>query len=115
VTILAHRLRHQLTLESKVQTQDPNTGAVVTSWQTVDTLAAEVAPLSAREYIVGQQVDSKITTRITIRYRPDITTDMRLIDSQGLHIYQIEGVLGDLKSGLEYLTLPCSEGVNDGR
>jgi SPP1 family predicted phage head-tail adaptor len=113
--LLAARLRHRLTLESKVQTQDPTTGAVVTSWQTVDTIAAEVAPLSAREYLVGQQVDSKITTRITIRYRPDVTSDMRLLDEQGSHVYQIEGVLSDVKSGLEYLTLPCSEGVNDGR
>jgi SPP1 family predicted phage head-tail adaptor len=115
MSILSARLRHRLTLQSKTQTQDPNTGAVVTAWQTVDELPAEVVPLSAREYLVGQQVDSKITTRITIRYRPDVNTDMRLLDAQGDHIYQIEGVLGDQKSGLEYLTLPCSEGVNDGR
>jgi SPP1 family predicted phage head-tail adaptor len=115
MTILSARLRHRLTLQSKTLTKSPITGAVITSWQTVDEIPAEVAPLSAREYLVGQQVDSKITTRITIRYRPDVTSDMRLVDVQGNHTYQIEGVLGDVKSGIEYLTLPCSEGVNDGR
>ncbi|TKE23299.1 head-tail adaptor protein, partial [Klebsiella pneumoniae] len=29
-------------------------------------------------------------------------------------IYNIEGVLPDPRSGREYLTLPCSEGDNDG-
>lgn len=57
-------------------------------------------------------IAGEITTRITIRFRPGVTRMNRILFRGG--IYNIEGVLPDPKSGREYLTLPCSEGVNDG-
>ncbi|HDG7399279.1 phage head closure protein, partial [Klebsiella pneumoniae] len=53
-----------------------------------------------------------VTTRITIRYREGVTRKHRIL-FRG-RIYNIEGVLPDPRSGREYLTLPCSEGANDG-
>ena len=49
---------------------------------------------------------------ILIRYRDDIASAWRVVH-KGC-VYNIEGVLPDDNSGLEYLTLPCSQGVNDG-
>ena len=37
---------------------------------------------------------------------------MRVV--HGGKVYNIHGVLPDMRSGLEYLTLPVSEGVSDG-
>jgi head-tail adaptor len=54
-------------------------------------------------------VQSQVSARITIRQRSGITAAMRVV--HGSKVYQIEGVLPDKESGLEYLTLPCSEGV----
>lgn len=108
----AGKLRHRVQLQMKEKVQDPVTGAIESVWQDVSTLWAQVAPLSVREFIAAQAEQGEVTTRITIRYRADITRQHRLV-YRG-KIYNIEGVLPDQKSGREYLTLPCSEGVNDG-
>lgn len=120
MTALSQKLRHRLTLQEKVTTQDPHSGAVVTAWQDLDVdMPAAIEPLSAREFLVAQQMASKVTARVTIRARESgrtvMSNDMRLIDNDTGRIYNIEGVLPDKDSGREYLTLPVSEGVNDGR
>lgn len=108
----AGKLRHRVSLQEPVKTQNPSTGAVVNSWQEVTKLWAEVAPLSAREFVGAQATQSQVTTRITIRFRSDVTAKHRIV--YGGKMFNIEGVLADDKSGRDYLTLPCSEGVNDG-
>ncbi|MBK0003169.1 phage head closure protein [Erwinia sp. S38] len=108
----AGKLRHRVRLQQKVSQQDPVTGAVEPSWLDVATLWAEVSPLSVREFIAAQAGQGEVTTRIKIRYRPGITRHHRILYRE--QIFNIEGVLPDPKSGREYLTLPCSEGVNDG-
>ncbi|HGO5393639.1 TPA: phage head closure protein [Klebsiella michiganensis] len=108
----AGKLRYRITLQARMQVQDPVSGAVETTWADISTLWAEVAPLSAREFIAAQATQNEITTRITIRFRTGVTPKHRIL-YRG-KIYNIEGVLPDANSGREYLTLPCSEGVNDG-
>lgn len=108
----AGKLRNRITLQEPVKEQNPTTGAVINTWRDVATLWAEVAPLSAREFIAAQASQGEVTTRITIRYREGVTLKHRIL-FRG-RIYNIEGVLPDPRSGREYLTLPCSEGANDG-
>ncbi|QBR52661.1 phage head closure protein [Erwinia sp. QL-Z3] len=108
----AGKLRHRIILQMPVKTQSPTTGAVLNAWGDVAGLWADVVDLSAREFIAAQAAQSEITTRITIRYRDDVTSKHRF--SFKGQIYNIHGALADDKSGLEYLTLPCSKGVNDG-
>ena len=47
-----------------------------------------------------------------IRYRSEIGPSWRIVHRET--IYNIAGVLPDKDSGLEYLTIPVSAGVNDG-
>lgn len=108
----AGKLRHRVSLQKPVKTQNPSTGAVVNSWEEIAKPWAEVAPLSAREFVAAQATQSEVTTRITIRFRSDVTSKHRIVYAG--KIFNIEGVLADDKSGRDYLTLPCSEGVNDG-
>lgn len=108
----AGKLRHRVMLQHKVSVQNPLTGAVTPEWQDIKKVWADVVPLSAREFIAAQATQAEITTRITIRYRSGLTNANRIVFRD--RIYNIEGVLPDAVSGLEYLTLPCSEGVNDG-
>ena len=75
----AGNLRHSVTLQRKQQTQNPQTGAMVTTWVTEATVPAAVEPLSAREFIAAQAVQSDVSVRITMRYRPGITSAMRLL------------------------------------
>lgn len=108
----AGKLRHRITLQKPVKTQSPTTGAVINTWADVANLWADVVDLSARDFVAAQATQSEVTSRITVRYRDDITDKHRIL-FRG-RIYNIHGVLADDKSGLEYLTLPCSQGVNDG-
>lgn len=112
MALAAGRLRHRVTIQQPVHTQDPDTGAMTTTWADVAEVAAEVAPMSVREFIASAAMQSQVTARITIRYRPGIDASMRVVHKD--RIYNIQGVLSDPESGLEYLTLPCSEGTNEG-
>ncbi|MCS5873598.1 phage head closure protein [Klebsiella pneumoniae subsp. pneumoniae] len=108
----AGKLRNRITPAGAGKRTEPDNGAVINTWRDVATLWAEVAPLSAREFIAAQASQGEVTTRITIRYREGVTRKHRIL-FRG-RIYNIEGVLPDPRSGREYLTLPCSEGSNDG-
>lgn len=108
----AGKLRHRIMLQQPVETQNEDTGSIVEGWEDVKCIWAEVYALSAREFVASHAVQSEVTTRITIRCRSDITNRHRFV-YRG-RIYNIQGVLPDPDSGIEYMTLPCSEGVNDG-
>ncbi len=110
--IAAGRLRHRVQLQRQVYGQSPATGAQTVSWEPLADVWAEVAPLSAREFVAAKAIDSEVTLRVTIRHREGVTDKCRVL-FRG-KILNIHGVLPDPVSGLEYLTLPCSEGVNDG-
>lgn len=108
------KLRHRLTLQSPVETQDQQSGSITTTWQEVDKIWAAIEPISAREFTASASEQTKISTRITIRYRSDITDEMRFHHASKNIYYDIHGVLSDKDSGLEYLTLPCSTGMKYG-
>lgn len=110
----AGKLRHRVSLQAPVETQDPNTGEIIYSWVAVDTLWASIEPLSARDFIAARSEQSQISARIVIRFRENISPKMRIVHIKTGDIYNIEGVLPDAKSGREYLTLPVSTGVSDG-
>ncbi|MFT7337628.1 MAG: SPP1 family predicted phage head-tail adaptor [Marinobacter maritimus] len=109
----AGKLRHRVTIQQPGQTQDPVTGEMLNGWTDYAKAWASVEPLSVKEFIASEAGQSEVTARITIRHREGITPKMRVLHRG--KIYNIKGVLADPKSGLEYLTLPCSEGVNDGQ
>lgn len=107
MTLAAGKLRHRVRIEDLVTAQDSN-GDIVQTWQNfADNVAAAIEPLSARELVQSQAVQSEVSARITIRWLPGVKATMRIV--QGLTVYRIHGVLGDKDSGREYLTLPVSE------
>lgn len=110
--IAAGRLRHRLLFQRPGYTYDPETNAQIAGWEDIGYIYCEVAPLSARELIAAQAEDSEVTLRVVIRHRSDINNKCRILFRD--KILNIHGVQADQISGLEYLTLPCSEGLNDG-
>ena len=108
----AGKLNKRILLQRPVKVQSPVTGAVANGWADQAELWANVTDLSARDFVAAQAGQSEVTTRITIRWRDDVTDKHRIL-YRG-RVYDIQGVLEDDKSGREYLTLPCSRGVNDG-
>lgn len=108
----AGKLRHRIKIQAPGMSQDPVTGEMVQGWTDLASVWASVEPLSARDFIAAQSNQSEISARIVIRYRPGILPTMRIIHRG--KVYGIQGVLADKDSGLEYLTLPVTEGVGDG-
>lgn len=117
MTLKAGRLRHRVALQSPTYTQDTTTGEMVPSWTAQGTVSAAIEPLSAREFLAAQAVQSQITTKIVIRYRDDVAATWRavhMVNGVAGKVYNVHGAISDPDSGLEWLTLPCSTGVNTG-
>jgi SPP1 family predicted phage head-tail adaptor len=107
--IAAGSLRHRVTLQQPVQSRNETTGEAIDVWVAVDEVWAAVEPLSAREFIQSAALQAEVVARITIRYRSDLLPTWRIV--HGDKTYSIEGILADKESGVEYLTLPVSQGV----
>jgi SPP1 family predicted phage head-tail adaptor len=104
---------HRMTLQRLAAgDQDQETGATPQTWQTVTNLWGAIEYLSARDFIAAQAQESEVVARIEIPFRAGVLAGMRLLHRD--KFYDITGVLPDKKSGREYLTLPCSEGLIDG-
>lgn len=108
----AGELRHRITIEEKVITRDDFGGEVSTWMKWAENVPAAIAPLSGREFMTANTELGQVTTRFVIRYRPGVAPLMRIIHDGKL--YNIAAVLPDQKSGRVSLTLPCTEGTNDG-
>lgn len=117
MTISAGELCHRVRIERKVQSRSSGTGAISWTWETIPNGRdwAAIEPLSAREFVAAAAVQSKVTGRIKMRYRGDVTSAMRVVHESKNVAYSIEGPpLADKKSGVEYMTLAVGAGVNLG-
>lgn len=112
MSLKAGQLRHRITLEAPVYTQDPVSGEMVRTWEDRGSVWAAIEPLSVREFIQAQAIQSQVSVRFMIRYREDVQPDWRIVHKG--KFYNPAGFLADKWSGLEYLTIPASEGVNEG-
>lgn len=106
-------LRHRVDIQTRTDVQDATTGEVVPTWANLyASVPAKIEPLSVNAFIQSQSEQSGIVARITIRYRSGLTGNMRILHN-GV-VYNPAGFLPDKESGQEYLTAPCSLGVNEG-
>ena len=70
-------LRHRVTIQYRVESQNPD-GGIVWSWLNHATVWAAIEPLMRREYFAAAQVQSDVSVRIRMRHRTDIHTTMRI-------------------------------------
>lgn len=126
MSIEAGRLRHRVRIErmdylrdsAGEAIQDPETGQIARDWVEVDEVWAAIEPVSVREFIQSQAMQSAVSARIMIRHRDDVDAGCRLVHvrlNRPDVIYNPAGILADKDSGLEYLTIPCTQGVNEGQ
>lgn len=115
--LAAGKLRHRITLQTPQPSQDSNgnwqadNGEPLIEWETLGTVWAAILPLTARELIAAQSEHSKVTGKIVIRYRGDGYYAMRAYHAAKGQYYNIEGIIADSDSGIEFLTLAVSEGM----
>lgn len=73
-------MRHQITFQQESRADDDGGGAALT-WADIatdPTVWAKVEPLSGNEALRGMQLEARVTHRITMRQRLDITAKMRV-------------------------------------
>lgn len=70
-------LRHRIILQKFVETTDEE-GFSTQEWQDVATVWASVENLYGREYWQAAAIQAENTVKFIIRYRNDITNDMRI-------------------------------------
>lgn len=101
-------LRHRITIQEERDGGKNRFNEQIKTWEDIATVWASIEPISGREYWAGQQVQSEITHRIRIRYRPGIKPAMRVLYQNRL--FEIESVI-DYQERHEFLQLMCKEVV----
>ncbi len=72
------KLRCRITLQQAARTGDGGGGASL-DWLQIATLWARIEPQKGNERVRYEGIESIITHKITLHYRPGITTGMRFI------------------------------------
>lgn len=88
--VLAGNMRQRIRIEQPVVVPD-GLGGGTRSWQTLTTVWAEIHTLSGDERFDAGKLASTVTHRITLRWRNDITPEMRVVF--GTRIFAIRAVL----------------------
>lgn len=75
------KLRDQVRIERRTSSQDATYGTQTVTWATLATVAAEVQdvlPSRGERQAAGLKMENR-PARIRMRYRTDVTSDMRLV------------------------------------
>lgn len=113
--IRAGDLRNRITLQTRVTAQDPS-GQPVESWVDAFKCWASISPLTGRELIAAQQVQSSVTHNITVRYRrefgdPKTVANMRAV--YGVRVFNIHACMNQEERN-RAVDLLVEEGLNNG-
>lgn len=113
--MLAPKLRHRITIERLVETQDPTTGAVSETWVTfASDVPAEVKPISSGEILRADAGQSTARYRFVVR-QPSVAgmSGKMRIAHESLYFNIIGEPIPD--PSLRYwVTLTAEAGLRDG-
>ncbi|OTG85822.1 head-tail adaptor protein [Acinetobacter sp. ANC 4558] len=108
----AGKLPHRIRIETFIETQDKKTGRITKQWSEFTTVWGKLEPLSTKDILQAQAINSKMTARCKIRFSSkanQIDSTMRVL-FRGKY-WKIDGEpMPDNESGLEWLTLNLAEG-----
>lgn len=101
----AGRLNRRVTLQTRATNDagDPQSDR----WETFAVVWAEIANAGAKEYWAAQAAQGELTHKITIRYRPGVTADMRI--RYGERTFATVAPPVDIGMARKYLVLKCRE------
>ncbi|MHB1652343.1 MAG: phage head closure protein [Desulfitobacteriaceae bacterium] len=105
------KLRHRVTIQQNTPTQDDE-GVMADNWVDLASVWAMIEPLQGRELLTAQAITAEITTRIRIRYRDGITSEMRIL--YGTRVFDIQAPI-DPEEKHQELQLMCREVMAGGR
>lgn len=103
MTVRIGQLRHRLTIEQAVRTDDSGGGAAV-SWDVVDEVWGHIEALSGKENFEADRISGEASFRIIIRHRSDLAPSMRF--RHNAKIYEILALMDQDGRG-RFLTCKC--------
>lgn len=117
---LTQRMRHRIRIEENIETRDLETGERLDNWQVValdsatdlDAVPAEVLTGPGREFRAAGAEQADITARVTCRWFPGLTQQMRIIWDE--RIFNIKSYETDRTGRREYRIVCGDSGVNQG-
>jgi len=98
------RMRYRIQIKVYSAGKDKD-GFVIKDWKTVASVWADMVPVTGSEYMSMDTEMSSVTWKVYIRYREDVTADMRIF--YGDRTLEIVSVLGDKRGGM--LTIMAKE------
>ncbi len=107
--LCASQLRDRIIIQSPVVTKDAF-GQPIINWVEHAGIWANVLFQNGKEFINSNKELASITASIRIRYRLDITSEMRVLFRD--YIFNIQAVLPD--SNRKHIDLAVITGVNNG-
>lgn len=99
------KLKHRVTIQEYTTTRD-SFGAEIEAWVDIATVWASVEPLTGREYFQMQQINTEISTKVTMRFKAGVTVKMRLIYNN--RIFEIISLINTEEKDVQ-LVLMCRE------
>lgn len=108
----AGKLRHVVTLQSRVETPDPSTGALVVTWPDFEAdVRADVRYLGGLETLKADALTAVTRASVRIRYRAGVVETMRVVhDGKN---FDIKNISPD-DTGRRWLDLACETGASNG-
>lgn len=101
--------RHRITFQKLVRASD-GMGGFSTDWTDVITVWAKIEPLSGSERLNSERLETQRSHKVQIRYRPEITTDMRILFRD--RILQVHGVHSpDERRGYTFIDAEENQGT----
>jgi SPP1 family predicted phage head-tail adaptor len=108
----AGKKRERITFQQKAVTKN-GIGEEVVTWNEVATVWAEARPLRGQEFHAANQMQQTVDVRFFIRYRADLTNDMRLLWKT--QPYDITGLIPGTGPYQAELEITAINGVRNGR
>ncbi|WP_051566948.1 phage head closure protein [Herminiimonas sp. CN] len=108
-------MNRRITLQQRSTAQDAY-GAQVDTWTTLGDLWASIEPLTGRELMAAQAVQSEVSHKITIRYQAQFANPQQVaamrISYQG-RMFNIHASM-DIEEAHKIIEILATEGVNQG-
>ena len=111
MTIGAGELRHSIRVDRKT-VERTDSGAAVDAWKFLKKRAAGFKFLRGQELYVAQQIHAKVIARASVRAPSGVIAADRVAFRGAF--YNVEAVLPDPDSGLEFESIYLSSGLNEG-
>ena len=103
------KMQHSLVIQAQSRSNDGGGGARRT-YSTLATVWGSIEPIGGNVQLYGEQIEGRVTHKIKIRYRSNITTKHRLNYSAQSKIFKILRIL-NVGSRDKFLEMLCEEGV----